>query len=249
MTLIKPSVGDLDQESKKARHNKKSQAGAAAPASGTARQPSPMALSDSMTTEYVNEGTVSPPDGGQGPASHPVLSPFHAESVTSPPSDTQQASQFIYPPQGISREVEDEEAEGVWGYLTPIASSQYEPSVVLKKRDSCAVVLPKMTSRQTRSATKGKGKDSANGKQNEPGRQKGSPSNGYIIGRHPECGKSIVGHLLQPVMRQKANVLVVQTSWFRMIQQFLIGTHSCLWNNLMAALSLLLRIFLAMVLL
>ncbi|KAH0552977.1 hypothetical protein GP486_006827, partial [Trichoglossum hirsutum] len=186
MTLIKPSPGGVDQESKKAKHGKKSQAGAADPASGTAQKSSPTTYNDSMTTEYINEGTATP-DGGRGPTGHPIQSPPRPESATSPPSDTQQASQFVYPPPSISNEVEDEEAEGVWGYLTPIASSQYEPSVVLKKRDACAVVLPKATSRQTRSAAKGKGKVAANGKQNQPGKQKGSPSNGYIIGRHPEC--------------------------------------------------------------
>ncbi|KAH0543520.1 hypothetical protein FGG08_002188 [Glutinoglossum americanum] len=179
-----PSAGDHGQDPKKARHTKKTQAVAAAPT--VAQQPLPVTQSESMNTEYVNEGTVSPPDGEQGPAH--VRSPVQYDSVTSPPSDTQQLSQFVIPPQSISHEVEDEEAEGVWGYLVPIASSQYEPSVVLKKRAACTVVLPNATSsRQTRSAAKGKGKERAKGKQNDPVKPKGSPSTGYIIGRHPEC--------------------------------------------------------------
>ena len=150
-----------------------------------------------MSTEFINEGTVSPPDGGQDMA-NPALyatSPHRPDNAVSPPPDTQQLSQFVIPPQGISHEVEDEVAEGVWGYLIPIGSSQHQDAVVLKKRAVCPVALPNATSRQTRSVTRSQGTAPANSRQNESRRQKGSPSSGYIIGRHPECGKSIVADL------------------------------------------------------
>jgi serine/threonine-protein kinase CHEK2 len=147
-----------------------------------------------MSTEFINEGTVSPPDGGQdiaNPAVH-TESPNHFDNAASPPPDTQQLSQFVIPPQGISHEVEDEVAEGVWGYLIPIGSSQHQDAVVLKKRAVCPATLPNATSRQTRSATRSQGTAPGNRRQNESSKQKGSPSGGYIIGRHPECGKSIM---------------------------------------------------------
>ncbi|KAI9781429.1 MAG: hypothetical protein M1839_006023 [Geoglossum umbratile] len=181
-----PSPGGLDQDSKKARRNGATAASTSTP---VLAEPSAATRNDSMTTEFINEGTVSPPDAGQdqaNPAAH-ITSPHRLDNAGSPPPDTQQLSQFVMPPQSISHEVEDEVAEGVWGYLIPIGSSQHQDAVVLKKRAVCPIVLPNATSRQTRSATRGRGRSSENGKQNESDKQKGSPSGGYIIGRHPEC--------------------------------------------------------------
>ncbi|KAI9765817.1 MAG: hypothetical protein M1840_007099 [Geoglossum simile] len=181
-----PSPGGLDQDPKKARRNGAAAVGASSP---VAQQPPAVAHNDSMSTEFVNEGTVSPPDGGQGPVNAAVhtTSPHRLDNAVSPPPDTQQLSQFVIPPQGISHEVEDEVAEGVWGYLIPIGSSQYQDAVVLKKRAACPIALPNATSRQTRSATRSQMTAPENRRQNESGKQKGSPSGGYIIGRHPEC--------------------------------------------------------------
>ena len=60
-------------------------------------------------------------------------------AMSSPGEDTQTTavlSQFIPPSQRISDEVEDEAAEGVWGYLTPMSGTNYR-TLVLKKRTEC----------------------------------------------------------------------------------------------------------------
>lgn len=70
--------------------------------------------------------------------------------------DTQALSQFVYPPRAFADEVEDEAAEGVWGYLFRLDSKVHDV-LVLRRRENC-------------------------------GDEQGPPG-GYLIGRHPECGK------------------------------------------------------------
>ncbi|KAJ5217500.1 uncharacterized protein N7469_011125 [Penicillium citrinum] len=116
--------------------------------------PTPLTHKNNSTaTDIRKEVTATPPD-----------SPNHAhdlsQAVSSPPGDTQALSQFVYPPRAFADDVEDESAEGVWGYLLPLDDNVSGP-FVLKKRDSCA----------------GRNKASKNGQ--APG--------GYLIGRHPEC--------------------------------------------------------------
>jgi len=87
------------------------------------------------------------------------------------PEDTQAFSQFVYPPRAFADEVEDEKAEGVWGYLIPLDDA-VQSALPLTKRDSCEGPRNK--------GDKGQGR---NGKKGicRPG--------GYLIGRHPECGR------------------------------------------------------------
>jgi serine/threonine-protein kinase Chk2 len=84
--------------------------------------------------------------------------------------------------------VDDEVKEGVWGYLFPL-DAKHGSSLVLRKRNACPMPDNKSTF----------GKDSANGKKDfekeeeayEETKLKGIASGGYLIGRHPECGKHI----------------------------------------------------------
>lgn len=110
--------------------------------------------------------------------------------LSSPPQDTQAFSQFVHPTSALSAEVKDELEEGVWGYLLPL-DQKYGKSMVLRKRNACP--LPDgMKSfgkdggdRQTK-----KGKDFAKEEDAyEQTKFKGIASGGYLIGRHPECGK------------------------------------------------------------
>jgi len=108
--------------------------------------------------------------------------------VSSPVSDTQPFSQFVYPPAAISYEVEDEEGEGVWGYLVPSGGAAIEP-LILRRKAACPV--PQSITGQT----DGKKKVSKNAyrKQEEDYEKEkvnaGVVASGYLIGRHPECGK------------------------------------------------------------
>jgi serine/threonine-protein kinase Chk2 len=108
--------------------------------------------------------------------------------LSSPPSDTQPFSQFLAPPP-ISYEVEDEEAEGVWGYLVPIDGRS--DALVLRKRAACPISakglgkphgqkkVPKETYLEDENEYEGKKAEA------------GVPSGGYLIGRHPECDRII----------------------------------------------------------
>lgn len=135
--------------------------------------PTPLTHGRSTATDLRNEVTATPPDS---PSRGRVQSPPNVELSqlpSSPPGDTQALSQFVYPPRAFADEVEDEDAEGVWGYLIPL-SDKVGGTFVLKKRDSC----------ENREDPKDKtGKKSQSRKQGSaraPG--------GYLVGRHPECG-------------------------------------------------------------
>ena len=104
----------------------------------------------------------------------------------SPPSDTQPYSQFL-PPPPISYEVEDEEAEGVWGYLVPLDGVS-EP-LVLRRRAACPVPQTKVGRTDGKSAVSRDEYLNQEESYEEEKAEKGIPAGGYLIGRHPECGQ------------------------------------------------------------
>lgn len=147
------------------------------------------------SSEAYKEATASPPEGRPSQLHHrtpeETRSPINAPVFSSPPQDTQAFSQFIHPKDALSEEVEDEAEEGVWGYLLPL-DAKYGTSLVLRKRNACP--LPDDTEnfgkdggdRQTN-----KGKDFEKEEEAyEDTKLKGIASGGYLVGRHPECGKS-----------------------------------------------------------
>jgi serine/threonine-protein kinase CHEK2 len=84
-------------------------------------------------------------------------------------------------------EVEDEEAEGVWGYLIA-QDAEASENMVLRKRSACP--LPK--SKMGRNVGNGRVAKQTYEKAEEEFEEKKTletPSGGYLIGRHPECGK------------------------------------------------------------
>jgi serine/threonine-protein kinase Chk2 len=104
---------------------------------------------------------------------------------SSPPGDTQALSQFVYPPRALADDVEDEAAEGVWGYLIPL-DARFGNALVLKRRENCSSpALEVISHRNGTSRTKRPKKNDSLGRAKE---QIGSPG-GYLIGRHSECGK------------------------------------------------------------
>jgi serine/threonine-protein kinase CHEK2 len=110
--------------------------------------------------------------------------------LSSPPymSDTQPFSQFI-PPPPIAYEVEDEEAEKVWGYLVPLFGAT-EP-LVLRERTACPVPAENLGKKSGRQKVP---KKHWTKKEEEYEQQKvtnGFPAGGYLIGRHPECDRII----------------------------------------------------------
>jgi serine/threonine-protein kinase Chk2 len=119
------------------------------------------------------------------PATSP---PLKLAGLSSPPSDTQPFSQFLAPPP-YSYEVEDEEAEGVWGYLVPIDGTS--DALVLRKRAACPVPARGLAKPGgQKKVPKGKYLENENDYEAKKAGE-GVPSGGYLIGRHPECDRII----------------------------------------------------------
>ena len=171
--------------------------------------PSPLTHQESTTTEDYKELTASPPEGRPSQIRHrtpPVSSPTHnTQGLSSPPSDTQAFSQFVIPPKSFSHEVEDEEAEGVWGYLVPI-DTVFGDTLVCRARSACPAPYPNGDfGKGTKKRAKGQTGISDYGheeKQYEAEKRvKGFPSGGYLIGRHPECGMHSLKSICQKLER------------------------------------------------
>ncbi|KAK5681454.1 serine/threonine protein kinase [Elasticomyces elasticus] len=154
--------------------------------------PSPVTRQETSDTENYNTGTATPPEQPEPrtPQSSPPkqLSQFKNGLSSPMPEDTQPYSQFLAPAP-ISYEVQDEEAEGVWGYLIPITGVQ-EP-LVLKVRGTCPVPGDH---NGKKCGTERVSKQHWRKKEEEYEVEKsknGIPAEGYILGRHPECDLQI----------------------------------------------------------
>lgn len=181
--------------------------------------PSPLTHKESTITEpeadFSRESTPPPPEGRPSQIRHrtPNLSPtrdtqggpntqgpftqngYNTQGgLSSPPSDTQAFSQFVFPPEALSHEVDNEEAEGVWGYLVPV-DAVFGQTLVLKQRAVCPAPYPKGGfGRGTKERAKGTAGVNFNRQEEHYERTKvseGWPAGGYLIGRHVECGKRI----------------------------------------------------------
>ncbi|KAE8326811.1 cytochrome P450 [Aspergillus sergii] len=141
--------------------------------------PTPLTQQNSTTTDVTKEITASPGDSSQVRCQTPLNSDS-LQTCSSPPGDTQAQSQFVYPPRAFADEVEDEAAEGVWGYLIPLDEKVRRP-LVLRKRDSCEGHADVKSKGKTGKATRRQDKSS------EDKQAKSHPPGGYLIGRHPEC--------------------------------------------------------------
>ncbi|WPH01565.1 lanosterol 14-alpha-demethylase [Acrodontium crateriforme] len=157
--------------------------------------PSPMTGHNGITTDSNSkDATLSPPPKPNPvqqratPETSPVLSSQTPNGLSSPPSDTQAFSQFV-PPAPISYEVEDEESEGVWGYLVPITG--FAKPLVLKRRAAC----PNPRQNSGRKTNGRQPVDPKHWLQDElEGEKKkitNSPASGFLIGRHPECDRIV----------------------------------------------------------
>jgi serine/threonine-protein kinase Chk2 len=127
----------------------------------------------STVTDVRDDATATPKLHRRTPSDPEPLPPY-----SSPPGDTQCLSQFVYPPRAFVDEVEDEAAEGVWGYLIPL-NDKVRDSLVLRKRDGCT----------DRGSKEGPAKGSQRQGKDTKNKQDQASPGGYLIGRHPECGK------------------------------------------------------------
>ncbi|CAG8926306.1 unnamed protein product [Penicillium salamii] len=135
--------------------------------------PTPQTGAQSTTPETRKDVTVTPPESPHEQSSQPHLSQHDSSP---PPEDTQALSQFVYPPRAFADEVEDEDAEGVWGYLLPLDEKGNGP-LVLRKRDGCDKACGPESDAKTKA-----------GKAPQKSKQMQSPG-GFLVGRHPECDR------------------------------------------------------------
>ena len=149
------------------------------------QQPTPVTVAED-SIELRKEETATPPGGAPSQVSHrdPEERFSQANAYSSPPlQDTQAVStQQIENALALSDEVEDEVKEGVWGYLFPLDTQYGGRCLVMKKRPACS------SPSQPAQATAGKALMSPKDNGASP-KTKCSSSGGYLIGRHPECGK------------------------------------------------------------
>jgi len=195
--LVQGGGGDDPESAKKPRRSERLSASQPQTTLVPKKQhlPSPITHQSSTSlSEHYKEGTVTPPEGRPSQLHHrPYDHNAHLEDLgfSSPPQDTQAFSQFVYPTAALSTEVEDEAEEGVWGYLLPL-DQKYGKSLVLRKRNACSMADGMEDfgkSREDRHSKKN-GKDlAAEEEAGEETKLKGVASGGYLIGRHPECGK------------------------------------------------------------
>ncbi|KAI9660863.1 MAG: hypothetical protein M1829_006428 [Trizodia sp. TS-e1964] len=181
----RPPSTENDADAKKPRRSQRisSQPNPANPTKSKQYLPSPLTHQESSGTErYKKEVTATPPEGRPSQIRHRALisPPYQGTGqVSSPPSDTQAFSQYVHPAQSFSHEVENEQGEGVWGYLIPL-DNKFGATLVLKKRSHCSPTTAAFD------AGRGARKRVRARKQDTPSDSKQNAA-GYLIGRHPEC--------------------------------------------------------------
>ncbi|KAH7131988.1 kinase-like domain-containing protein [Dendryphion nanum] len=149
--------------------------------------PSPITHKDSNTTDEYKEGTATPPSQLQSDPTKP-RSPRGPNGLSSPPTDTQPFSQFNYPPKNRSYAVEDEEGEGVWGYLVPL-EDQSNDTLVLRHRAACPMPSSVVGKVNGKSKVPRKEFQRQEERFEELKAEGNKAASGYLIGRHPECDR------------------------------------------------------------
>ena len=162
------------------------------PVSHKQQLPSPVThFTTEDTSEFYKEATATPPEGRPSQVHHRDDFYTQTQGFSSPPQDTQAfPSQLVDPNAPLSDEVEDEVKEGVWGYLLPLDTKYGGRCVVLRKRAACP--LPGTVSEAVSLNGRAKGKKALLKEEESFESDKASsglPSGGYLIGRHPECGR------------------------------------------------------------
>ncbi len=195
--LLQASQPEAEHESKKPRRSERlSQRHDElephkTPISTKQQLPSPLThLTAEDTSELFKEATATPPEGRPSQVPYGNDDSHSLTQLSSPPQDTQAvASQYMAPNAALSDEVEDEVKEGVWGYLFPLYARYGGRCVVLRKRGACPLPDAVTAALPNSGASTGKRKLKEEEQQYEATKVSGLPSGGYLIGRHPECGK------------------------------------------------------------
>ena len=157
--------------------------------------PSPLTHKETTTDDETSRTKAPSTAKGKSSAARqpgtPISSsppPNHLSGLSSLPSDTQVYSQFL-PPPPYAYEVQNEKAEGVWGYLIPVDG--YNPPLVLRKRGACPVSRSEIGVPDGRTKVSKKHWQKKEEQYEEKKCDRGVTAEGYLIGRHPECDRVI----------------------------------------------------------
>lgn len=193
--FIKGSPPENDSDTKKPRRVEPPANSADEHPSTSARpqpqqqQPTPVTVAED-SIELRKEETATPPEGRPSQVSHrdPEERYSQAQVYSSPPLQDTQAvpTQQIEAALALSDEVEDEVKEGVWGYLFPLDTQYGGRCIVMKKRPACG------SPSEPPEATAGKALMTPTDNAGSSRAKCTSSSGGYLIGRHPECGKLLL---------------------------------------------------------
>lgn len=200
LIVVQRSVAESDEEhSKKPRRSERHAAQKDQTDQKQTHLPSPVtvkeatndSVGDDETKHDLQRPTKSPSPAAQkyGQRTPHSSPPPASQGLRSPPSDTQAYSQFITPAP-YSYEVKDEEGEGVWGYLVPLTGGpDSQKTMVLRRRTACPKPTQRPPSQNGRQVVKKDEYKEQEQKYEETKIGPGMPAGGYLIGRHPECGK------------------------------------------------------------
>ena len=94
--------------------------------------------------------------------------------------------------------MDDEEAEGVWGYLLPLDNRSGD-LLVLRRRAACPVPSSYIGQATGREVVSKHEYEKQEDKYEDQKTKDGVTSNGYLIGRHPECGQYLSRCMSFPV--------------------------------------------------
>lgn len=198
------SLPEGETESKKPRRSDRLSQPAAekdkTPISREQHLPSPVTHLTEDSAENQKELTATPPSRPSEDVTPRKTDETFSQNLalSSPPQDTQPLSQLADRHPALAEEAaEDEEKEGIWGYLVPLDPKYGDKPLVLKRRSACP--LPETVESTAKPEDKNnKGRPAAVKEEEtyEKKKIKGAASGGYLIGRHPECGKSYMSLLL-----------------------------------------------------
>ncbi|KAF7905597.1 uncharacterized protein EAF01_006118 [Botrytis porri] len=195
-SLKRDRVGTIEESEsyKKPRRSERLSQPGHTPISNKQHLPSPV-TNQGSSSDNLRDGTATPPEGRPSQIQHRTPEPSErflkdSQALSSPvrysQAKTQELSQSQRDATTLSSQVEDEEEEGVWGYLMPL-NHKYGRLLVLRRRNACP--LPDKDSDLGNPRI---GKDlNKEEEAYEATKFKGIASGGYLIGRHPECDLNI----------------------------------------------------------
>ena len=150
--------------------------------------PSPLTRGATDGSSDMNrESTPTPADARTEDETTPR---FQSQGLSSPPQDTQPLSQFAERHPVFTEDAQEEEEEGVWGYLVTLDPRYGDKPIVLKRRSACP--LPDSIAAAANGEADKKGDAPETVREEEAYERtkiNGVASGGYLVGRHPECGK------------------------------------------------------------